>query len=98
MPRPDVAQVLAPFLDRLRAPRRAFICAYVAAGLAFTVAFGLAVVYAFHGIHVQSGSDTTKAVADIVGGVVALLFGVAVLTGRVRGQQAEGAPVAGVKK
>ena len=74
--------------------RLALMCAYVAAGLAFTVAFGLAVVYAFHGIHVQSGSDQTKAIADIVGGVVALLFGVAILTGRVRGQQPEDAPVA----
>jgi hypothetical protein len=75
--------------------RRALICAYVAAGLAFTVAFGLAVVYAFHGIHLHSGSDHTKAVADIIGGVLALLFGVAILTGRIRGQAAGDAPVAG---
>jgi hypothetical protein len=74
--------------------RRALICAYVAAGLAFTVAFGLAVVYAFHGIHVHSGSDRTKGVADIIGGVVALLLGVAILTGRVRAQQAADAPAA----
>jgi hypothetical protein len=74
--------------------RRALICAYVAAGLAFTVAFGLAVVYAFHGIHIQSGSDRTKGIADIIGGVVALLLGVAILTGRVRAQQAAHAPAA----
>ena len=77
--------------------RRAFILAYVVAGLAFTVAFGLAVVYAFHGIHVQSGSDETKAIADIVGGVLALLLGVAILTGRVKGQRVEGAPAAGAR-
>jgi hypothetical protein len=74
--------------------RRTLICAYIAAGLVFTVAFGLAVVYAFHGIHVQSGSDRTKSIAEIIGGVVALLFGLAVLTGRVRGPQADDAPAA----
>jgi hypothetical protein len=74
--------------------RRALICAYVAAGLAFTVAFGLAVVYALHGIHLQSGSDRAKGVADIVGGVVALLFGVAILTGRIRAEGAGDAPAA----
>jgi hypothetical protein len=74
--------------------RRALICAYVAAGLAFTIAFGLAVVYAFHGIHIHSGSDRTKGIADIIGGVLALSFGVAILTGRIRGQQSDDAPVA----
>ena len=36
-----------------------------------------------------------EAVADIIGGVLALLFGVGILTGRIRGQQAEGGPATG---
>jgi len=61
--------------------RRRLLVAYVAAGLAFTFAFGVVVVFAFHGIHFHAGSDRTKGVADIVGGVAALLFGCAVLIG-----------------
>jgi hypothetical protein len=63
--------------------RRTLMLAYVAAGLAFTVAFGLVVVYAFHGIHPYSGSDTAKGVADIVGGAIALVFGIAIASGHV---------------
>jgi hypothetical protein len=61
--------------------RRRLLLAYVAGGLAFAIAFGVVVVGAFHGIHVGAGSDRTKGIADIAGGVVALLFGCAVLTG-----------------
>ena len=61
--------------------RLRLLFAYVAVGLAFTIAFGVVVVCAFHGIHLNSGSDRTKGIADIVGGVAALLFGCAVLTG-----------------
>ena len=63
--------------------RRRLLVVYVAAGLAFTLAFGLVVVFALHGIHLRAGSDRTKGVADIAGGVAALLFGCAVLTGRI---------------
>ena len=63
--------------------RRRLLVVYVAAGLAFTLAFGLVVVFALDGIHLHSGSDRTKGVADIAGGVAALLFGCAVLTGRI---------------
>lgn len=66
-----------------RDARRALMGAYVAAGLAFTVGFGLLVVFAFHGIHIQAGADRTKGIADILGGVVALAFCLALLTGRV---------------
>ena len=62
--------------------RRRLLFAYVAVGLAFTIAFGVVVVVALHGIHLHSGSDRTKGIADIVGGVAALLFGCVVLTGR----------------
>jgi hypothetical protein len=63
--------------------RRRLLVAYVATGLAFTLAFGVVVVFALHGIHLNPGSDRTKGVADIVGGVAALLFGCAVLSGRI---------------
>jgi hypothetical protein len=61
--------------------RRSFLVAYVFAGLAFTVVFGLVVVYAFHGIHVHTGH--AKGVVDLVGGVLIVCFGFAVLTHRV---------------
>ena len=64
-----------------RESRLRLLFAYVAAGLAFTIAFGVVVVGAFHGIHLNAGSDRGKGIADIVGGVVALLFGFAILTG-----------------
>jgi Sap, sulfolipid-1-addressing protein len=64
--------------------RRPLLLAYIVAGLAFTVAFGVVVVGAFHGVHFGSGSDRTKGIADIVGGSLALLFGCAVLSGRIR--------------
>ena len=66
--------------------------AYIAGGLAFTVAFGVVVVGAFHGIHLSAGSDRTKGIACVVGGVVALLFGFAVLTGLVPRRSDHDAP------
>ena len=68
------------------------LLAYIAAGLAFTLAFGVVVVGAFHGIHLSAGSDRTKGIACIVGGVVALLFGFAVLTGLIRRRSDHDAP------
>ena len=76
------------------AARRRLLLAYIVAGLAFTVAFGVVVVGAFHGVHLGAGSDRTKGIADVVGGALALLFGCAVLTGRIRrrpGHDAAGA-------
>jgi len=61
--------------------RRRLLFAYVAAGLAFTIAFGVVVVGAFHGIHLDFGSDQMKGIADIVGGVAVLVFSCAVITG-----------------
>jgi Sap, sulfolipid-1-addressing protein len=66
------------------APRR-LMTLYVLAGLAFTIAFGLLVVWAFKGIDLGSGSSHAKAVAQIVGGFVVLVFAACVLTGRVGG-------------
>jgi hypothetical protein len=77
--------------------RRRLLVAYVAAGLAFALAFGAVVVFALHGIHLNSGSDRTKGVADIVGGVAALLFGCAVLTGRIARRSDHDVPGVGWK-
>jgi len=72
--------------------RRVLMIAYVSAGLAFTIAFGLIVVYALHGIHLDAGTDRTKGIAEIIGGVAALLFGVGLLSGRLQGPHAREAP------
>jgi hypothetical protein len=63
------------------APRR-YMTAYVLAGLAFTVLFGLVVVVAVGGIDLRSGTSETKAAAEVAGGVLALVLGVLVLRGR----------------
>jgi hypothetical protein len=76
-------------------PRRLMIV-YIVAGLAFTIAFGLLVIWVFSGIDVNAGSDRTKAIAEIAGGLVAIGFGVAVVTGRVaRGRNADAPAVGG---
>lgn len=75
-------------------PRRLMV-AYVASGLAFTVAFGLVVIWTLNGVVVSSGSDETRAVAEIAAGVLAIAFGVAVslrLVGRSRPDDAPGPP------
>jgi len=74
--------------------RRALMFAYVIAGLVFTIAFGLIVVYATHGIHLSSGTGQAKGVAELIGGVAALLFGVGLLTGRIQRRHAHEAPEA----
>jgi hypothetical protein len=71
------------------APRR-LMGAYMAAGLAFTLAFGAIVLAATQGIHIQSGTD--KAIADIAGGVAALAFGIGVLSGLIQGRHSGDAP------
>ena len=67
-----------------RESRRRLMFAYVTAGLAFTVAFGVLVLSVFHGVHLNAGSNRTKGIADTIGGVLALLLGFAVLTGVIR--------------
>jgi Sap, sulfolipid-1-addressing protein len=77
--------------------RRALMCAYVAAGLVFTVGFGLIVVYALHGVHVNGGTNQTKGIAEIVGGLLALLFAGAVLTGHIRATPSQDSPDIGTR-
>jgi hypothetical protein len=72
-------------------PRRLMV-AYIAAGLAFTVGFGLLVLVAFNGVDISSGSDRTKGIFEIAGGLVALAFGFLLLSGRISGPQADDAP------
>ena len=64
------------------APRR-LMAVYVATGLAFTVAFGVLAISVFSGIEVSAGTDHTRGIAEIVGGVIVLTFAFSVLTGRV---------------
>ncbi len=75
--------------------QRTLMFAYVTAGLAFTIAFGLIVVYAFHGVHIDAGTSRTKGIADIIGGAVALAFGIALLTGHVHKRAVREAPDSG---
>ena len=73
------------------APRR-LLTAYIVAGVGFTITVGLIVLVAFDGVQTDPGSGHTKGIADVVGGVVALGFGVLVLTGRVLGPRPDDAP------
>ena len=72
-------------------PRR-LMTIYIAAGLAFTIAFGLLVIWAFDGVDINSGSDETKGIAEIAGGVLVLTFAVLLQTGHVGGPHADDAP------
>lgn len=72
-------------------PRR-LMTGYVAAGLAFTVAFGLIVIWVFNGIDVNSGTDRTKGIAEIAGGIIVLAFALCVLTRRIGGAHPDDTP------
>ena len=72
---------------------RRLLFAYVVGGLAFTLAFGVLVVGGLHGIHLNAGSNHTRGIADIVGGVVALLLFFVVLTGRMPRRSDSDVPV-----
>ena len=75
-------------------PRRLMVF-YVAAGLAFTIAFGLVTIWAFSGIDVGGSGGRPQAIAQIVGGLLALALAVAVLTGRIRGPARRAGPPGG---
>jgi Sap, sulfolipid-1-addressing protein len=88
--RPTSLAAVYAFLGTV-APRR-LLTIYIAVGAAFTVGLGLLVIWVIGGIDINAGSDRTKAIAEIAGGLVALAFAVGVLTGRVGGRQADDAP------
>jgi hypothetical protein len=94
--RPTSLAAVSAFLSH--AARRRLLLAYIVVGLAFTIAFGVLVVGAFHGIHMGAGSNRTKGVAAIVGGAVALLVGCAVLAGLIPRPLTAGKPGAGAWK
>jgi Sap, sulfolipid-1-addressing protein len=74
-----------------RSPRRLMIV-YVTTGLVFTIAFGLLVIWAFNGVDINSGSDTTKSVVEIAGGIFVLAFAGLLRTGRLGGPHPDDAP------
>ena len=74
-------------------PRRLMIV-YIAAGLTFTIAFGLLVIGAFKGAGVYSGKDEAKGIAEVASGIVILIFATLVATGRVGGEHPDDAPKA----
>jgi hypothetical protein len=73
------------------APRR-LMTVYVVSGLAFTLVFGVLVVWVFDGIDFGAGKDHTKGVAQIVAGVLAILFALVVRSGRLHGVNTDDAP------
>ena len=66
--------------------------AYLLAGIAFTVGFGLLVIWVFQGIAIDAGSRHTTRVGEIAGGIIFLIFGVLLFTGRLGGSPARKAP------
>ena len=76
-------------------PPARLMAIYVAAGLAFTVTVGVAVIFVCSGIDLHAGTDRTKGVAEILAGVLALGLGIAVVAGRVPvGAATNGRPTA----
>lgn len=69
-------------------PRR-LLTVYLAAGLAFSVAVGLAVVLAFQGRETSSTTTVGRAVLDIVLGAAALGYSAGTWTGRLHGKARE---------
>lgn len=70
-------------------PRR-FLTAYVLAGLAFTVAIGVAAIWFFHGVESNSTSEPFRAFVAIAGGLAAMTFGLVLLSGRVKAPRSRG--------
>src|SRR3954452_23452302 len=70
-------------------PRR-FLTAYVLAGFCFTMIFGAAVIWLFHGAEVTTTSGPFRAVAEIAAGLVAIAFGLLLLSKGVKAPRSEG--------
>jgi len=63
-------------------PRRRVVVAYLAAGFAFSVGFGVAVVAIFHGAGFSYRDSNVYAAIELLGGVAALGFAAGVGSGR----------------
>ena len=74
---------------------RRLMIVYDVSGLAFTVGFGLLVVWVFNGVNLGTGDTQTAAIAEIAGGVVLLAFAAATLRGWLGGPHSEDAPKPG---
>jgi len=72
-------------------PRRLMIV-YITAGLAFTIGFGVLVIWAFNGVDINSGSDETKGIVEIAGGVLVLAFAALLRTRHLGGPHPDDAP------
>ena len=80
--RPATSQAAVVALLRLSDPRRRLLF-FVVAGFAWSMAFGLLCVLAFHGATVNLGGSTFTAVFNVVAGVAALAFAYGYRQGRV---------------
>lgn len=71
---------------------RRFLVVYIISGLVFTVGFGLLATWAFNGVSFGSGGDKAEDLAEIIGGALLLVFGVAMYFGLIGGDHTEDAP------
>jgi hypothetical protein len=79
---------------RADSPRR-LMTIYIVAGLAFTVAFGIVVIASLKGAHLRPGTGRTKGIAEMAGGVLAILLGIGILTRRLGGHTEDAPTVHG---
>jgi len=86
--RPTSLAAVYAILSGSDGPRR-LMGIYVASGLVFTVAVGLIILTAFHGVPLHAGASHTKAVAQIAAGILAVAFGLGVMSGRVGGKRGD---------
>jgi hypothetical protein len=78
---------LAALYALLSAPdSRRLLIAYIATGFVWSVAIGILVVSAFHGVNVEVGTSTASSIIYVLGGGAALALSVAMATGRVRAE------------
>jgi Sap, sulfolipid-1-addressing protein len=79
-PRPSGVAAVYALLSA--SPPRRVVVAYLAAGLAFSVGFGVAVVAIFHGAGLGYRDSTAYAAIELLGGVAALGFAAGFASGR----------------
>jgi Sap, sulfolipid-1-addressing protein len=79
-PRPSGVAAVYALLSA--SPPRRVVIAYLAAGLAFSVGFGVAVVAIFHGAGLDYRDSNAYAAIELLGGVAALGFAAGFASGR----------------